>query len=163
MYAIRSYYENGDHFSLTNDNRLSGFNAALQRHGLSMGAHTGIQVYHTEVSMRSGRETAREVLARPRRPTAIICLADIQAVGVYEECKVLGLSIPGDISVFGFDDIPLSPFLSPPLATVHQPGFRKGETATRLLVDLINKKTPTSVTLETELILRESLGPAPGL
>ncbi len=155
--------ENGDHFSLTNDNRLSGFNAALQRHGLSMGAHTGIQVYHTEVSMRSGRETAREVLARPRRPTAIICLADIQAVGVYEECKVLGLSIPGDISVFGFDDIPLSPFLSPPLATVHQPGFRKGETATRLLVDLINKKTPTSVTLETELILRESLGPAPGL
>ncbi len=153
--------ENGDHFSLTNDNRLTGFNKVLQRHGLSIGSHTGIQVYHTEATLRSGRETAREVLSLKRRPTAIVCLADIQAVGVYEECRIQGLSIPGDVSVVGFDDIPLAPFLNPPLATVHQPGFRKGEAATRLLVDMINKKTPGSVTLDTELVIRESLGPAP--
>lgn len=153
--------DNGDHFSLTNDNRLTGFNRALQRHGLSIGSHTSIRVYHTEATLRSGRETAREVLAESRRPTAICCLADIQAVGVYEECKAEGLSIPRDISIVGFDDIPLAPFLSPPLATVHQPGFRKGEAAARLLTNMINKQPAESLTLGTEVVIRESLGPVP--
>lgn len=153
--------DNGDHFSLTNDNRLTGFNRALQRHGLSIGSHTGIRVYHTEATLRSGRETAREVLSEKRRPTAILCLADIQAVGVYEECKIEGLSIPRDISVIGFDDIPLAPFLSPPLATVHQPGYHKGEAAAKLLTGMINKQSAASVVLETEMMIRESLGPAP--
>lgn len=150
--------DNGDHFSLTNDNRLSGFNRALQRHGLSFGAHTGIRVYHTEVTLESGRAAARDLLAEKKRPTAIICLADVQALGVYEECALEGLSIPGDISVVGFDDFPFSAFMNPPLTTLRQPGFLKGQTAAQALIDMIAKKTVASTTMDTEVILRESLG-----
>jgi DNA-binding LacI/PurR family transcriptional regulator len=150
--------DNGDHFSLTNDNRLSGFNRALARHGLSFGAHTGIRVYHTEVTLESGRAAARDLLAEKKRPTAILCLADVQALGVYEECRFEGLSIPGDISVVGFDDSPFSAFMNPPLTTLRQPGFLKGQTAAQALVDMIAKKTVPSTTMETEVIIRESLG-----
>jgi DNA-binding LacI/PurR family transcriptional regulator len=152
--------DNGDHFSLTNDNRLSGFSKSLAKVGLSIGAHTGIHVYHTEVSAESGALTARELLAAPKRPTAIICLADVQAMGVYEECRKEGLSIPGDVSVIGFDDVPFSSFMDPPLATLRQPGFEKGEAAARALVDLIAKKPASSVTMGAEVIVRASLGKA---
>jgi DNA-binding LacI/PurR family transcriptional regulator len=150
--------DNGDHFSLTNDNRLSGFNRALARHGLSFGAHTGIRVYHTEVTLESGRAAARDLLAEKKRPTAILCLADVQALGVYEECRLEGLSIPGDISVVGFDDAPFSAFMNPPLTTLRQPGFLKGQTAAQALVDMIAKKTAYSTTMDTEVVIRESLG-----
>jgi alanine racemase len=152
--------DNGDHFSLTNDYRLSGFNRALAKYGLSIGAHTGIHVYHTEVSVESGAATAKEILAAAKRPTAIICLADVQALGVYEECAKEGLSIPGDISVVGFDDIPFSAFMSPPLTTLRQPGYQKGEIAARTLVEMINKQTVSSTIMETEVVIRGSLAPA---
>jgi len=150
--------ENGAHFSLTNDSRLNGFNRALQRRGLSFGGHTGIRVYHTEVTCESGRETAREILSGDHRPTAIICMADIQALGVYDECQRMGLSIPGDISVVGFDDIPFASYMAPPLTTLRQPGFLKGEAAAQTLVDMINKQKVSSLTLNTEVVLRGSLG-----
>lgn len=150
--------ENGDHFSLTNDSRLNGFNRALKKRGLSFGGHTGIKVYHTEVSSESGRKATREVLLEKKRPTVIICLADIQALGVYEECLFQGISIPSDISVIGFDDIPFSAFMNPPLTTLKQPGFEKGEAAAEALVKMINKQTAESRCLETEVVLRSSLG-----
>lgn len=150
--------DDGDHFSQTNDSRLNGFNRALQRRGLSFGNHTGIRVCHTEATLESGRAAARELLAEKKRPTAILCLADVQALGVYEECRLEGLSIPGDISVVGFDDSPFSMFMNPPLTTLHQPGFLKGETAARTLVQMIAKKNVTSVTMDTEVVIRDSLG-----
>jgi DNA-binding LacI/PurR family transcriptional regulator len=149
--------DEGDHFSLTNDLRLSGFNRALHRYGLSAGSTSGVRVYSTEVSIESGRIAAREIFAENRKPTAIICLADVQAIGVYEECRAEGISIPGDISVVGFDDISFSAFMDPPLTTLRQPGFLKGESAARILVDMIAKKTVSSVLMEAEVILRGSL------
>jgi len=152
--------ETGDHFSQTNDSRLNGFSRALARHGLSFGAHTGIQVCHTEATMESGAAATRELLAEKKRPTAIMCLADIQALGVYEECKKEGLSVPRDISVVGFDDIPFASFMNPPLTTLRQPGFRKGEVAAETLVGLIAKKDAASVLMETEVVVRKSLDSA---
>lgn len=149
--------ENGDHFSLTNDLRLSGFNRSLARHGLSFGQHGSVQVYHTEATMESGLATARDLLSSANRPTAIICLADVQALGVYEACASAGLSIPGDISVVGFDDIPLAPFMNPPLTTLRQPGFMKGEGAAHLLMEMIAKRPAASVCMDFELIMRDSL------
>ncbi|MBN1617510.1 MAG: LacI family DNA-binding transcriptional regulator [Spirochaetales bacterium] len=150
--------ETGDHFSLTNDMRLNGFGKALDRYGLSFGQYSTARVCHTEATIESGKEAARELLALPRRPTAILCLADIQALGVYEACREAGLSIPKDISVVGFDDIPSASYLSPPLATVRQSGFDKGMHAARLVTDLIAKKPAESVCLDFTLELRESLG-----
>ena len=146
-----------DQFSLTNDLRLNGFSRALSRQGLTFGAHTGIRVYHTDVSAESGRQTAAEILAEPRRPSVIICLADIQAIGVYEACRASGLSVPGDISVVGFDDMPFSQFLNPPLTTLHQPGFEKGEKAAETLISMIAKREVSSVTMSTEMVIRGSL------
>lgn len=149
--------DSGGHFSLTNDVRLNGFNIALRRYGLSSGSNSGVRVYSTEVSVESGKIAAREVLAGKRKPTVIICLADIQAIGVYEECRAEGISIPEDISVVGFDDIPFSQFMNPPLTTLRQPGFMKGETAAQILVEMIGKLGVSSVLLQTEMMVRHSL------
>ena len=149
--------EAGDHFSQTNDLRLNGFSRALAKYGLTFGGHTGIRVCHTEATRESGSLATRELLAEKKRPTAIICLADIQALGVYEECARGGLSIPGDVSVVGFDDVPFAAFMSPPLTTLCQPGFKKGETAAEALVSLIAKREALSVTMDTSFVLRGSL------
>ncbi len=150
-------WDNGDHFSLTNDVRLNGFTRVLARYGLSIGPDTGVRVYSTEVSIESGRLAAREVFAEKRKPTVIICLADIQAIGVYEECRLEGIPIPDGISVVGFDDIPFSVFMSPPLTTIRQPGFMKGEKAAQTLVEMIAKQSVSSVVMDTELVMRGSL------
>jgi len=152
--------DTGDHFSATNDSRLAGFARSLARYGLSMGDSGPVRSLHTGVSPASGRDAARQILSGPNRPTAIVCLSDAQALGVYEACKGEGCSIPGDVSVVGFDGIPFSAFMDPPLATLSQPGFEKGEAAANLLVDMIRKKPAASICLETEVKLRQSLGPA---
>ncbi len=153
--------DSGDHFSLTNDQRLNGFNKSLKRYGLAFGNHTGITVCHSEVTPESGRLAAREVLSRAKSPSAIMCLADIQAIGVYEECAKRGLSIPHDVSVVGFDDIPFSVHMAPPLTTLHQPGYEKGELAAQTLVNMINKQPVKSVCMDTSVIIRSSLGTCP--
>ncbi len=146
--------DNGDHFSLTNDRRFAGFTRACERHGL---APERLRVYHTEVTLESGRAAARAILAEPKRPTAVICLADIQAFGVYEECRLAGVSIPEGLSVVGFDDVPLAQLVNPPLTTLGQSGFLKGELAAQSLVELIAGKTVESKALDAELIVRGSL------
>jgi len=150
--------EGGDHFSLINDRRLKGFSRSLARHGLSFIASQGIRVCHTDASVESGALATRALLAEKNRPTAIICLADVQALGVYDECRAAGLSIPADISVVGFDDSPFSAFMNPPLTTLRQSGFAKGEKAAQTLVDMISKKAVASTVLEAEIIARGSCG-----
>ncbi len=149
--------EAGDHFSQTNDLRLNGFSRALARRGLSFGGHTGIRVCHTEATRESGAQATSELLSEKNRPTAIICLADVQALGVYEECARAGLSVPRDVSVVGFDDVHFSAFMSPPLTTLRQPGFEKGEAAARALVELIAKRPAESVTMPAGVVVRDSL------
>jgi len=150
--------EGGDHFSLINDRRLKGFNRSLAKYGLSFIGSGGIRVCNTDASAESGALATRALLAEKNRPTAIICLADVQALGVYDECRAAGLSIPGDISVIGFDDSPFSAFMSPPLTTLRQSGYAKGEKAAQTLVDMIAKKTVASTVLETGIIMRGSCG-----
>ncbi len=145
-----------DRFSLTNDLRLAGFEKALATKGLSLRADPVI-LCHTDVTVESGQLTARKLFSRAEKSTAIICMGDVQAIGVYQECRSQGIRIPEDLSVVGFDDIPFSSFLMPSLTTLHQPGFEKGETAARLLVEMIAKKPVTSVRLNTSVILRDSL------
>ncbi len=148
----------GTHFSHTNDLRLGGFNAALRRRGLSFSQTGPVRVYHTEATLDSGRAAVRDLIGSGEMPTAIVCLADIQALGVYEECRKAGLSIPDDVSVVGFDDIPFARFMEPPLATLSQPGFEKGEKAATLLVDMIAKREVSSVCMESAFVSRPSLG-----
>jgi len=150
--------ESGDHFSLIYDRRLKGFSRSLAKHGLSFIASDGIRVCHTYVSVESAALATRALLGEKKRPTAIICLADVQALGVYDECRAASVAIPKDISVIGFDDSPFSAFMTPPLTTLRQSGSAKGEKAAQTLVDMLAKKTVASTVLETEIIMRGSCG-----
>ena len=98
------------------------------------------------------------------RPTAILAMSDVMAIGAMRAIRELGLRVPDDISVVGFDDIDLAPHVDPPLTTVHQPIRRKGEEAVRLLLTVVERRDhakPEHRRLETRLIVRGSTGPVP--
>jgi DNA-binding LacI/PurR family transcriptional regulator len=109
---------------------------------------------------RDGREAATALLAGEPRPTAIVALSDELALGVLDAAADLGLDVPADLSVTGFDDTPAAALARPPLTTVRQPLRRKGEVAGHKLLDLIAGRRPTRARrLPTELVVRGSTGP----
>ncbi|MEV6345129.1 LacI family DNA-binding transcriptional regulator [Actinoplanes sp. NPDC051851] len=110
------------------------------------------------------RADARELLATPDRPTAVLCFSDVTAVGVYQAAEDLGLRIPDDLSVTGFDDGPVASQLRPCLTTVRQDVEAKGRAAATALRSALQggQTTATRTLLPTTLVIRESTGPAPG-
>jgi len=93
------------------------------------------------------------------RPTAILAMSDALAIGVMWAARELGLRVPEDLSVVGFDDLEMAPHSNPPLTTVHQPIRGKGEEAARLLLRMIanpDLERPEHKTLDTRLIIRAS-------
>jgi LacI family transcriptional regulator len=108
-----------------------------------------------------GYQTGQQLLSQIPRPTAIFALTDVAAIGVMHAAAEMGLSLPHDLSVMGFDDIPLASFSIPTLTTVAQPIARMGEIATRLLLNhIIHRESPVeTVMLDTKLIERQSTAP----
>lgn len=109
---------------------------------------------------------ARAILTRANRPTAILCANDNLAIGVYRAAAGLGLSIPRDLSVAGFDDIDISSLLSPALTTVHVPAARIGQLAIRMLLAEIGApRLPDDpgiqTVVNTRFLPRASTGPMP--
>src|ERR1700675_852230 len=100
---------------------------------------------------------------RARRPTAILAMSDAMAIGALRAIRLEGATVPGNISLVGFDDIELAQSTDPPLTTVHQPVRGKGEAAVRLLLSVIEGRDlrPGHRRLDTRLIVRGSTGPAP--
>lgn len=107
----------------------------------------------------AGRLAGELILDRHDRPTAIVCLSDVQALGVLEAMNVRGLQAGKDISLTGFDDIPAAAAAG--LTTVRQPAFERGRLTGELLID--QERPNRQILLETELIVRSSTGPAPKL
>lgn len=109
-----------------------------------------------------GYEAAQSLLtAAPPRPTAIFCSSDQQAIGVLRACGDLGLDVPRDISVTGYDDIPLANLVMPRLTTVRQPIEAIARHALDRLVDRLassNKRRRRRILLPTELVVRASSG-----
>ncbi|HEX2621031.1 MAG TPA: substrate-binding domain-containing protein, partial [Phototrophicaceae bacterium] len=110
-----------------------------------------------------GFQAAQEILRHQPRPTAIFALTDVMAIGVIHAIAEAGLRIPHDISVIGFDDIPLAAFSVPTLTTVAQPIYQMGEIATRLLLKHIQQPgiPPETILLDTRLQVRQSTAPPP--
>ena len=100
----------------------------------------------------------RSKSGRSSLPTAVFASCDLIAIGFMERAKLLGLTIPGDISVIGFDDIPLASWVYPPLTTVKQPYLELGRTAVSILKGVIERKTNGSqqLFLKGKLIVRSS-------
>lgn len=100
---------------------------------------------------------------RARRDfTAIFCASDTLAVGAGKAIQDAGISIPGDISLIGFDDLRWTKLLTPALTTVHQPQVSQGEVVMEMLIrKVLEEETPSRV-LEPRLMVRDSTGLAPG-
>jgi LacI family transcriptional regulator len=100
---------------------------------------------------------ARELLKRADRPTAVFAANDLSAIATIDVARALGLTVPDDLSIIGFDNVPESALASPPLTTINQPLQRMGAEALRLLVDLIEGvERDTHIRLPTNLVERAS-------
>ncbi|MGI8330223.1 LacI family DNA-binding transcriptional regulator [Actinomadura scrupuli] len=116
---------------------------------------------HTAIDIRAAREAAGALLRRPDRPTALVCDDDLIAAGAYKAARDLGLGVPADLSVTGFDDILLAEALEPELTTVRLPAQELGAQGMRALLNLLDGGDPASVSLPGTFIARDSTGPAP--
>jgi len=139
--------------------RLAGYRSAMEAAGLPVVAEL---VVHTDYLTREdGYAAASALLAHDPRPTAIFASNDLQAIGAYQAAREAGLRIPEDLSVVGFDDLPIAAWTDPPLTTVHQPLTQMAATATEMALAISRgEHTPqVGVELATSLVVRASTGP----
>jgi len=148
----------GPQFVLFCAARLDGYRSAMQAAGLPADPEL---VAHAELTREDGCAAARTLLALPDRPTAIFASNDLQAMGVYQAAREAGLRIPEDLSVVGFDDLPVVAWADPPLTTVHQPLTEMAVAATELALALGRGEQAPQLGLEiaTTLTVRSSTAP----
>lgn len=139
--------------------RLDGYRSGLERAGLTVDPAL---IKNGDFEHEGGFARAVELLGLPDPPTAIFAGSDQMAFGVYEAARRGGLRIPDDLSVVGFDALPVSRWASPPLTTVRQPLVEMGSAAAQMLGELIDGGPLRSSRLElsTELRIRESTAAA---
>src|ERR1700722_17667234 len=138
--------------------RLDGYRAALQAAGLDVDESL---IRRDDFSLSSGRAQARELLSLPQPPTAVVAGNDGQAFGVLQALGERGLRAPDDLSVVGFDDVPVASWSTPALTTVRQPLAAMAATAFRMLRSdpATAVGEPHHIELATTLVIRESTGP----
>ena len=139
--------------------RLRGYRAAFEAAGIDL---PDDRIVAGRASIDGGAAAFQRAWSQGLRPTAVLAMSDAMAIGAMRTARDLGLRIPDDLSVVGFDDIDLAAHVDPPLTTVHQPIRQKGMEAVRLLlaeIDQRNVHRPEHVCLETGLVVRGSTGP----
>lgn len=137
--------------------RLSGYKSALSRHGIE---YDPSLVKQGMFDYESGHACARELLALPSRPTAIFASNDPMAMGALSAAHEIGLRIPSELSVAGFDDSPMAGHAWPPLTTVRQPIVEVARLATEVLMNLLRGQTDSisDRRLQAKLVCRASTG-----
>ncbi len=138
--------------------RLRGYASAVRKAGIPV---SEVPVYEcTESTREEGRKAALRLLGRENRPTALLCMSDQLAFGVLDAARELGLSVPENLSVVGFDDVPEAKRTTPTLTTVHQSHAEKGLRAGRILVARLGgDEPPETDLLPTRLVERGSTAP----
>lgn len=150
--VITSPVRNNDRIA----DRLEGILAALARGGAPVPASRVLEVPY---GIAEGRIALRTLMSGIERPTAVACTADALAIGALQECRAIGLRVPRDVSVSGFDDLELSMHMDPPLTTVQLPATEMGERAADyLLARIAGRSVPDHVELSASLIVRGSTG-----
>ncbi|MCL3859519.1 LacI family DNA-binding transcriptional regulator [Actinotalea sp. K2] len=140
--------------------RIDGYRSALDEAGV--GVDTGL-IRYGDFFVGGGYHHGLDLLSAPDRPTAIFAGSDFQALGVLRAARELGLRVPEDLSVVGYDDLPVSEWIGPALTTVRQPLLEMAATAARMVLSLAMGETPANlrIDLATELVVRESTAPPP--
>jgi DNA-binding LacI/PurR family transcriptional regulator len=155
----------GDLIAATVRERLNGFRDAVGDAGLPIGRSQIIDL--VAAADRFGdwssavADAAKQLITGEHPPTAIFCSSDSVARDLYRSLNTMGLDIPGDISIVGYDDDPLAEWLQPSLTTVRQPFEEMGQAAMGLLQQRIANpaKAAESVVLPVELVRRGSVAP----
>lgn len=142
----------------TIDGRLRGFERAHEAHHLTATPHRTRAV---TFDRESGYQATRDLLARDQRFTAIFAATDVVASGVLVALREAGIRVPEDVSVVGYDDIPLARDLTPELTTVHVDYEELGRTAVRYALNRERHALSQHTMIGTHVIIRDSAGPPP--
>jgi LacI family transcriptional regulator len=117
-------------------------------------------IFERSFEFVEGRAAMHRMLQLGLPPTGVFCANDIQAIGALSECRDAGVSVPDDISIVGFDDLPIAQYITPRLTTVRVPAQEMGDQATMRLISAIeNNERVVPLELLTDLVIRESTGP----
>lgn len=137
--------------------RLEGIRDALLARGLPPET---IRVIETPYGFDTGETAMRELMSTDVTPTLVMCGNDVLAAGAMRGARALGLDVPRDVSITGFDDIELAQVLHPPLTTMHVPHREMGRRAAAMLIALVEGTAPQpAVDLPVTLQMRDSLAP----
>ena len=139
--------------------RIEGVKRAVKsyRNGATL-----TQIIQTDYSIENGGDAFEKLMSNIEAPTAIVCGNDVLAAGAVVRARSMGVDVPGDVSITGFDDISLASVVSPALTTVRVPQISMGGAAAELLLkQLFEEERPSSVEFDTHIVSRESLGSPP--
>ncbi|MEM5948365.1 LacI family DNA-binding transcriptional regulator [Spirochaetia bacterium 38H-sp] len=137
--AIRTYHM---------EERFAGFQEAIRENNIDFDPDW---LYYGDFTEESGAQALDTLLSRKSRPTAIVCGTDSMALGVIRRARELGIKIPEDLSVTGFDCTPESRVVHPSLATMAQPLVDMGRTAAEILIDILEKRDPPPSRIEFDI------------
>ncbi len=142
----------------TIERRVRGFSQAVAEAGLPPAA---VQIVHARGVPSAGHQSFQNIWQLRRRPTAVFCVSDVRALGILSGARREGISVPDDLAVVGFGDLPDASVSSPPLTTVHRDVDSQPRLAIRTLFQLINEQISegdleTPHISETRLVVRES-------
>ncbi len=159
-HLLRSGHRNiglisGPPISLSAFGRLKGYQAALGAAGIPV---NDLWIRHCHPVVEGGQETAYDLLKNHPEITALFCHNDLVAVGALQACSELGLRVPDDIAIIGYDDIGLAALVSPALTTLRISAAEIGTKTMQMLLEQIEVEAaaPKEVHLKPELIIRES-------
>jgi len=137
--------------------RLRGYQLALKAADIPF---DDCLVRYGDFDPQSGYRSMQGLLSVNPRPTAVFVASDVVAYGAISALQDAGISVPRDMSIIGFDDVPLSEFMQPRLTTVHLPITELAQAAGNTLIQLIHDQQPSQkqIILDTHLVIRESCG-----
>ncbi|MCB2099833.1 MAG: LacI family DNA-binding transcriptional regulator [Rhodobacterales bacterium] len=139
--------------------RVAGVRDALAARGLDL---ADADLVERRYDIAEARQAMGQLLEGPRPPSAVVCGNDVQAIGALLECQARGVAVPGQVSIIGFDDLPLTAHLAPALTTMHVPSRDMGRRAAEYLLDrLAGRPAAPALELAVDLVVRGTTGPAP--
>lgn len=137
--------------------RFKGYKQALNDYGLPLADEL---ILYADSREQGGIKSTKKLLKLDERPTAIFSINNLMTLGCLEELNTQGIKIPEEIALIGFDDMPWSKALNPPLTAVRQPGYELGVSAAELLLRRLSDpfRNTSDIVLHPELIVRQSCG-----
>lgn len=159
----RIVFIRGQSFSSDAAERWECYLSAAKGLRIAVDPELFVQLESEDMSPQAGYPVMARLLEKTRDFTAVFAYNDLSAIGAIRALNDVGLRVPQDVSVVGFDDIPTAAFYSPSLTTVRQPLRDMGQIAAATLLGRLNQsaEAPATIAVEPELIVRESTGPAP--